>query len=112
MKARVLPPTPAGLPEYEVLLTLVVLYLAHKVTWYDDDSVIAEVVPPAKPDGPPTTKPAAKSYKIDLGHLSQLESVKYLRLYESGGAHGSLMLTGKGRRAAQKVVHYYQLEIV
>ena len=91
------------LPPYSVLLSLVAMYRAHKLHWLDDDTVEAVVLV----DGGKTEK----ALKIDTDHLTALEVRKLVKLYDSDAA-GSVLVTSKGRRTAQRVMDYYQLDIV
>lgn len=91
------------LPPHEVLLSLVVLYQAHKLHWLDDDTVEAVVL---VNDGK-----EEKAIKINTDHITALEAAKLVKLYDSDEV-GSILVTSKGRRTAKYVVDYYQLVIV
>ena len=90
-------------PPYSVLLSLVAMYRAHKLHWLDDDTVEAVgLVNEGKEE---------KALKIDTDHLTALEAKGFVKLYDSD-ATGSVLVTSKGRRTAQRVMDYYQLDIV
>lgn len=89
---------------YEVMLSLVILYLAEALEWFDDDTLRATCR---------TKAGTSKTCQVDTDHLTRLEQSKLIKMYgtDDPTMAGKVLLTGKGRRAAAETVSYYQLEL-